>query len=199
MELKSKQIGINRNSIILKPQFMEFNNCDLPNSNCFYRIIISSRPFSLTSISLTEAFSNTNLQLKKLYYKSLIDNKADCYYVNKTLFSDEELKKNKNENEDRLILKSFSHSDQLSLVILKDYSKLNSTNDNDDGRIEMTFIDEINFRLNFTQAIDNYICIENTKSEQVSYSLFVYKESESESVQKYNYLTNGNLFLLNFK
>jgi hypothetical protein len=195
MEIKSTQIGINRNSVILKPQFLEYNNCDKPESNCFYRILISSKPFSLTLISLTEAFTNTNLQFKKLYYKSLINDKADCYYLNKTLFSNEELISNSNsninKNPDRLIIKSYSPSDQLSLVILKDPKKLNTTDD-DDSRIEMTFLDEINFRLNFTEAIDKYICLENIKSDQISYSLFVYKESDSENIQRYNYLTNGN-------
>lgn len=185
MKIESKQIGINRNSIILTPQFLEYNYCDKPESNCFYRIVISAKPFSLVLLSLTEAFTNTNLQLKKPYFKSLIYNKSDCYYLNKTLFQDDEIRK----NEDKLIIKSLSHSEEVSLVLLKDPKKLNSTEE--DGRIEMNFIDEINFRLNFTQAIDNYICFENSKDTQMSYGLFVYKESDSENVQKFNYLTNG--------
>lgn len=187
MELTSEEIGINKKSVILDPKHLDFNNCNSTSSNCSYRIVISAKPFSLILLSISEAFSNQNLQLKKAYFKSLLKDKSDCYYVNKTLFNDREL--NEVENPDKLIVKAYSHSDEVSLVLLKDPKKLNTSED--DGRIEMNFVDEINFRVNFTQAVDNYLCVENMKPRQMSYRLFVYKESDSENVQKYNFLTNG--------
>lgn len=54
----------------------------------------------------------------------------------------------------------------------------------------------MSFRLNFTQAINKYLCVEDYMKKFTTYGLVVYKESDSENMQKYNFLTNGKFIFL---
>ncbi len=116
---------------------------------------------------------------------SLLPDKFNCYYFNKTLFSKEELVN----NTDKIIVSANSYLQDVGLVILDDYKNLKKNVN--DGRIEFNFKDEVIPRLNFTQIVSKYLCLESYLNKFTSYNLFVYRESEAEANQRLNFLTNG--------
>lgn len=170
-------------SAFLEPNFIK----DSPNGckECYYRFVISAKPNSDVFIGVKESFVNEDIILNKYYMGSLLPQKFNCYYFNKTLFSKEELEK----NTDRIIISASSYLQDVGLVILDDYNNLKK--DPNDGRVEFNFKDEVIARVNFTQVVNKYLCMESYLNKYTSYSLFVYRESEAETNQRLNFLTNG--------
>lgn len=156
-------------------------------------MIISAKPNAVILFGVKEAYKNKDLVLDKFYTGSLLPGKFECFYFNKTLFTDEELKI----QDDKLILLANSFTQDVGMVLLDKWENLQ--NSRDDGRIEFNFKDEMSFRLNFTQAINKYLCVEDYMKKFTTYGLVVYKESDSENMQKYNFLTNGKFFKKNKK
>lgn len=179
-------------SVFLEPKFLtQTNGCT--GSDCFYRIVISAKPGSLIIITVVEAFTTRDLSLNKIYRKSLLPEKFDCFYINRTIISEDEILK----DTDKLIFHASSYTQDVGLVILPDSKKLKDNNPND-GRIQHIFKEEINFQMKFADALNKYLCIYPNVDRFTSYQLFVYKESESENIQKMNFLTNGNKLLIVF-
>jgi hypothetical protein len=170
-------------SAFLEPNFIKdsLNEC----KDCYYRFVLSAKPDSDIFIGVKESFVNQDIIFNKYYMSSLLPDKFNCYYFNKTLFSKEEIEK----NTDRIIVSAGSYLEDVGLVILDDYKNLKK--EVNDGRIEFNFKDEIIVRLNITQVVDKYLCMETYLNKYTSYSLFVYRESESEFIQRLNFLTNG--------
>ena len=167
----------------MEPNFIK----DYPNDckDCYYRFVISGKQNSDILIGVREAFINEDIILNKFYMSSLLPDKFNCYFFNKTLFSKEELEN----NSDKLIVSASSFLQDVGLVILDDYKNLKKNVN--DGRTEFNFKDEIIVRLNFSQVVDKYLCMESYLNKFTSYNLFVYRESETEINQRMNFLTNG--------
>jgi len=170
-------------SAFLEPNFIKdsLKEC----KDCYYRIVLSTKPDSDIFIGVKESFVNQDIIFNKYYMSSLLPDKFNCYYFNNTLFSKEEIEK----NTDRIIVSAGSYLEDVGLVILEDYKNLKK--EVNDGRIELNFKDEVIVRLNITQVVDKYLCMETYLNKFTSYSLFVYRESEAEFVQRLNFLTNG--------
>lgn len=178
-------------SAFLEPTLLK----DSPNGckECHYRFVISAKANSDIFIGVKESFVNQDIAMNKYYMSSLLPDKFNCYFFNKTLFSKEELEN----NTDKIIVSASSYLQDVGLVILDDYKNLKK--DVNDGRIEFNFKDEVIARLNFTQIVNKYLCMESYLNKFTSYSLFIYRESEAEANQRLNFLTNGNFDFLNFK
>lgn len=174
-------------SAFLEPTFLRENQNGC--KDCYYRFVLSAKPNSDMFIGIKESFVNEDIVLNKHYMSSLLPDKFQCYYFNNTLFTKEEIDK----NTDRIIISAGSYLQDVGLVILDDYKNLKK--DANDGRIEFNFKDEVIARLNFTQVVNKYLCMESYLNKFTSYSLFVYKESEAEFNQRFNFLTNGIFYL----
>jgi len=115
----------------------------------------------------------------------LLPDKFNCYYFNKTVFTKEELEK----NTEKIIVNANSYWQDVGLVILDDWKNL--AKDLNDGRLEFNFKDEVVVKINFTQIVNKYLCMESYLKKFTSYNLFVYRESDAEFLQRMNFLING--------
>ncbi len=147
-------------------------------------------PESHVLIGVKESFINEDFILKKNFMGSILPDKHSCFSFNKVNFTKEDVEK----NTDKIIFSASSFMEDVKMVILDDYQNLQKNVN--DGRTEFNFNDELIIRLNFTQILNKYLCIQSSLNKFISYRLFAYKESEVEDIQGMNFLINGKNNLL---